>query len=640
MLTQIAGFDAAASRHPRRKTYGVNVGHVRVGGNAPIVVQSMTNTDTADIDSTFTQTMELAEAGSEIVRWTVNVPEAAAAVPEIKKRLLAAGCNVPIIGDFHYNGHVLLTKYPGVRRRARQIPHQSRKRRRRPAPRRTVLHHLQNRPRQRQTRPHWRQRRLPESRAGHAQDAGEHRPESRQGHPKRSSTIAWCSSALESTELALESGLRHDQIIISCKTSRPRDLITVYRDLSAKTEQPLHLGLTEAGMGMKGQIWSAAALGVLLHQGIGDTIRISLTPKPGGDRREEVYAACEVLQALGLRSFSPSVTACPGCGRTTSTTFQELAERIQGYIRDMMPIWKTQYEGVETMTLAVMGCIVNGPGESKAANIGISLPGTGEAPRCPVYIDGKKDVTARRHLRRTCRRLPSPGRQLHQHPLPTENRRGRFKVIPATKTWMSGAVLAVIAATGALIGTFWYKRTLKGEARSRQAFQMVSQEIEEENKLASLGDIGIDPSGLTLGKLNDLLRLPAHRLSSAPNSSRVGWACGGELCAVTAAFAIPNGMDLPPSAEPILLYVTDIGFGKPFQGSIGGIHLGDPPDVILNVCRQRGYGAARENHRITWDKNWEISWTRSDHRLDSLTFMNRTVLDGLHTNSKEHSIEN
>ena len=200
-------------------------------------------------------------------------------------------------------------------------------------------------------------------------------------------------SALQSTELALESGLRNDQIIISCKTSRPRDLITVYRDLSAKTEQPLHLGLTEAGMGMKGQIWSAAALGVLLYDGIGDTIRISLTPKPGGDRREEVYAACEVLQSLALRAFSPSVTACPGCGRTTSSTFQELAEKTQDYIREMMPTWKTQYDGVENMTLAVMGCIVNGSGESKAASIGISLPGTGEAPRCPVYIDGKKDVT-------------------------------------------------------------------------------------------------------------------------------------------------------------------------------------------------------------------------------------------------------
>ena len=200
-------------------------------------------------------------------------------------------------------------------------------------------------------------------------------------------------SALESTDLALESGLRNDQIIISCKTSRPRDLITVYRELAGKTQQPLHLGLTEAGMGMKGMVWSAASLGVLLYDGIGDTIRISLTPKPGGDRREEVYACHELLQALGLRSFSPSVTACPGCGRTTSSTFQELAESVQGYIREMMPTWKTQYEGVETMTLAVMGCIVNGPGESKAANIGISLPGTGEAPRCPVYIDGKKDVT-------------------------------------------------------------------------------------------------------------------------------------------------------------------------------------------------------------------------------------------------------
>jgi (E)-4-hydroxy-3-methylbut-2-enyl-diphosphate synthase len=193
--------------------------------------------------------------------------------------------------------------------------------------------------------------------------------------------------------LALESGLRNDQIIISCKTSRPRDLITVYRDLSGKTQQPLHLGLTEAGMGMKGLVWSSASLGVLLADGIGDTIRISLTPKPGGDRREEVYACCELLQALGLRSFSPSVTACPGCGRTTSTTFQELAERTQDYIREMMPTWKTQFDGVETMTLAVMGCIVNGPGESKAANIGISLPGTGESPRCPVYIDGQKAMT-------------------------------------------------------------------------------------------------------------------------------------------------------------------------------------------------------------------------------------------------------
>ena len=392
MLTQIQGVDAAASRHPRRKTYAVNVGHVRVGGNAPIVVQSMTNTDTADVDTTFTQTMELAEAGSEIVRWTVNVPEAAAAVPEIKKRLLAAGCNVPIIGDFHYNGHVLLTKYPACAvalDKYRINPGNVGAGQRRDEQFSTIC---------KIARDNGKPVRIGVNGGSLNQELVMRKMQENtdQNLGKESEEIindCMVLSALESTELALESGLRNDQIIISCKTSRPRDLITVYRDLSAKTEQPLHLGLTEAGMGMKGQIWSAAALGVLLHQGIGDTIRISLTPKPGGDRREEVYAACEVLQALGLRSFSPSVTACPGCGRTTSSTFQELAERIQGYIRDMMPIWKTQYEGVETMTLAVMGCIVNGPGESKAANIGISLPGTGEAPRCPVYIDGKKDVT-------------------------------------------------------------------------------------------------------------------------------------------------------------------------------------------------------------------------------------------------------
>jgi (E)-4-hydroxy-3-methylbut-2-enyl-diphosphate synthase len=202
-------------------------------------------------------------------------------------------------------------------------------------------------------------------------------------------------SAIQSTELALETGLRKDQIIISCKTSRPLHLIDVYRALARRTDQPLHLGLTEAGMGLKGLVWSSSAMGALLHEGIGDTIRISLTPRPGGDRRDEVYAACELLQALGLRSFAPSVTACPGCGRTTSSTFQELAERVQGYIRDKMPEWKTQYEGVETLTLAVMGCVVNGPGESKAANIGISLPGTGEAPHCPVYIDGEHQTTLR-----------------------------------------------------------------------------------------------------------------------------------------------------------------------------------------------------------------------------------------------------
>jgi (E)-4-hydroxy-3-methylbut-2-enyl-diphosphate synthase len=392
MLTQIAGFDAAATRHPRRKTYGVKVGHVQVGGNAPIVVQSMTNTDTADIESTFKQTVELAEAGSEIVRWTVNVPEAAAAVPEIKKRMLDVGCSAPIIGDFHYNGHVLLTKYPECARQLdkyRINPGNVGAGQRRDEQFSTIC---------KVARDNGKPVRIGVNGGSLNQELVMRKMQENtdKNLGKESEEIineCMVISALESTELALESGLRHDQIIISCKTSRPRDLITVYRDLSAKTEQPLHLGLTEAGMGMKGQIWSAASLGVLLYEGIGDTIRISLTPRPGGDRREEVYAACELLQALGLRSFAPSVTACPGCGRTTSTTFQELAEAIQGYIRDNMPVWKTQYEGVETMTLAVMGCIVNGPGESKAANIGISLPGTGEAPRCPVYIDGKKDVT-------------------------------------------------------------------------------------------------------------------------------------------------------------------------------------------------------------------------------------------------------
>jgi len=392
MLTQIKGADATGNGRPRRRTYGVRVGQVQVGGGAPIVVQSMTNTDTADVEATFKQTVELAEAGSEIVRWTVNVPEAAAAVPEIKKRLVNAGCKAPIIGDFHYNGHVLLTKYPECAKaldKYRINPGNVGAGQRRDEQFSTIC---------KVARDNGKPVRIGVNGGSLNQELVMARMQENtdKNLGKESEEIineCMVLSALQSTELALESGLTREQIIISCKTSRPRDLITVYRDLSTKTEQPLHLGLTEAGMGMKGQIWSAASLGVLLYEGIGDTIRISLTPRPGGDRREEVYAACELLQALGLRSFSPSVTACPGCGRTTSTTFQELAERIQGYIRDSMPIWKTQYEGVETMTLAVMGCIVNGPGESKAANIGISLPGTGEAPRCPVYIDGKKDVT-------------------------------------------------------------------------------------------------------------------------------------------------------------------------------------------------------------------------------------------------------
>jgi len=392
MFAQIEGFDAAAGRHPRRKTYGVKVGHVLVGGGALVVVQSMTNTDTADVTGTTQQCLELAQAGSELLRVTVNVPEAAAAVPEIKKRLLDAGCRAPVIGDFHYNGHVLLTKYPECARaldKYRINPGNVGAGQRRDEQFSTIC---------KVARDNGKPVRIGVNAGSLNQELVMRKMQENTDKDLGLSSeeiINECMvlSALESTALALECGLRHDQIIISCKTSRPRDLITVYRALAARTEQPLHLGLTEAGMGMKGTVWSAASIGVLLYDGIGDTIRVSLTPRPGGDRREEVYIACELLQALGLRSFSPSVTACPGCGRTTSTTFQELAESVQSYIREMMPVWKTQYEGVEEMTLAVMGCIVNGPGESKAANIGISLPGTGEAPRCPVYIDGQKFTT-------------------------------------------------------------------------------------------------------------------------------------------------------------------------------------------------------------------------------------------------------
>ena len=391
-MNQINGFDLSGMNYARKKTYGVKVGHVQVGGGAPIVVQSMTNTDTADVESTFQQTVQLAEAGSEIVRWTVNVPEAAEAVPVIKKRLLDVGCRVPIIGDFHYNGHVLLTKYPECAKaldKYRINPGNVGAGQRRDEQFSTICKVAVD---------NGKPVRIGVNGGSLNQELVMRKMQENtdQDLGKESEDIineCMVLSALESTELALESGLRNDQIIISCKTSRPRDLITVYRDLAGKTQQPLHLGLTEAGMGMKGLVWSSASLGVLLYEGIGDTIRISLTPRPGGDRREEVYACCELLQALGLRSFAPSVTACPGCGRTTSTTFQELAERTQEYIREMMPTWKQQYDGVETMTLAVMGCIVNGPGESKAASIGISLPGTGEAPRCPVYIDGQKAVT-------------------------------------------------------------------------------------------------------------------------------------------------------------------------------------------------------------------------------------------------------
>jgi (E)-4-hydroxy-3-methylbut-2-enyl-diphosphate synthase len=376
------------------RTVGVRVGPVQVGGGAPVAVQSMTMTDTADAAATAQQCIELAEAGSEMVRVTVNVPEAAAAIPEIKQRMLDAGVTAPLIGDFHYNGHLLLTRYPETARaldKYRINPGNVGTGRRRDEQFATICKVAVD---------NGRPVRIGVNGGSLNQElvVAKMQENTDRALGKTSEEIineCMVLSAVQSTELALESGLRRDQIIISCKTSRPRDLIAVYRDLSSKTDQPLHLGLTEAGMGTKGLVWSASAMGVLLNEGIGDTIRVSLTPRPGGDRREEVYAACELLQALGLRSFSPSVTACPGCGRTTSSTFQELAERIQQYIRERMPEWKVRHEGVETMTLAVMGCVVNGPGESKAANIGISLPGTGEAPNCPVFIDGQHHTTLR-----------------------------------------------------------------------------------------------------------------------------------------------------------------------------------------------------------------------------------------------------
>jgi (E)-4-hydroxy-3-methylbut-2-enyl-diphosphate synthase len=376
------------------RTVPVNVGHVQVGGGAPVVVQSMTMTDTADAAGTAQQCVELSEAGSELVRVTVNTPEAAAAIPEVKQRMLDAGCRAPLIGDFHYNGHLLLTRFPETAKaldKYRINPGNVGTGKRRDEQFMTIC---------RVAVEHGKPVRIGVNGGSLNQELVMARMQENTDQNlglTSDEIINECMvlSALQSTDLAIEAGLTRNQIIISCKLSRPRDLVAVYRDLAKKTTQPLHLGLTEAGMGIKGLVWSASALSILLSEGIGDTIRVSLTPRPGGDRREEVYAACEILQSLGLRSFAPSITACPGCGRTTSTTFQSLAERVQEYVRTMMPIWKETHPGVETMTVAVMGCVVNGPGESKAANIGISLPGTGESPNCPVFIDGRHATTLR-----------------------------------------------------------------------------------------------------------------------------------------------------------------------------------------------------------------------------------------------------
>jgi (E)-4-hydroxy-3-methylbut-2-enyl-diphosphate synthase len=376
----------------RRHTTGVMVGHVKVGGGAPIVVQSMTNTPTADSGATAQQIVDLANAGSDLVRITVDTLEAASAVAETVRRVRGEGCNAPIIGDFHFNGHKLLTEYPECAcalDKYRINPGNVGRGTKRDIQFSTIcaIAKENNKPVRigvngGSLNPELVMRKMQENTD---QDLGKSSEE----------IINECMiiSALQSTDLALECGLREDQIIISCKTSVPVHLVQLYRELSMKTHQPLHLGLTEAGMGMKGVAWSATAMGVLLADGIGDTIRVSLTPQPGGNRCEEVFAACEILQSLGMRSFAPSITACPGCGRTTSTTFQELAEQVQGYVRDMMPHWRRTRVGVEELRLAVMGCVVNGPGESKASNIGISLPGTGEAPSCPVYVDGEKYKT-------------------------------------------------------------------------------------------------------------------------------------------------------------------------------------------------------------------------------------------------------
>ena len=385
---------AKGSGEGRRESVGVRVGGVTIGGGAPIVVQSMTNTDTADARATADQVRALAEAGSEIVRVTVDTPKAAAAVPAIRERLEAAGCTVPLVGDFHYNGHRLLTEYPACAEalaKYRINPGNVGFREKRDRQFQTMIEVALKYDRPVRIGVNW---------GSLDQDllAGLMDENADRANPKDAAGVmreALVESGLRSAALAEEIGLARDRIVISAKVSQVQDLIAVYGELGARSDYALHLGLTEAGMGSKGIVASTAALAVLLQQGIGDTIRISLTPVPGGDRTQEVIVAQEILQTMGFRSFVPLVAACPGCGRTTSTVFQELAERIQDYVRRQMPLWRETHEGVETMQLAVMGCIVNGPGESKHADIGISLPGTGEAPAAPVFIDGKKAMTLR-----------------------------------------------------------------------------------------------------------------------------------------------------------------------------------------------------------------------------------------------------
>ena len=391
-------FEIPSGPEARRLRRQVKIHHgtreVFVGGNAPVVVQSMTNTDTADAIGTAIQVKELARAGSELVRITVNTPEAAAAVPAIREQLDRMDVDVPLIGDFHYNGHQLLTAFPACAEalsKYRINPGNVGQGAKRDTQFAQMIEVACRYGKPVRIGVNWGS--LDQALLARIMDENAQRSE-----PFSSQSVmyeALVTSALENAQRAEELGLPGDRITLSCKVSGVQDLIAVYRELAKRCDYPLHLGLTEAGMGSKGIVASTAALSVLLQEGIGDTIRISLTPEPGGDRTREVIVAQEILQTMGLRKFTPMVIACPGCGRTTSTVFQELADRIQTYLREQMPLWKTDYPGVEEMNVAVMGCIVNGPGESKHAHIGISLPGTGESPAAPVFVDGQKSVTLR-----------------------------------------------------------------------------------------------------------------------------------------------------------------------------------------------------------------------------------------------------
>lgn len=414
----------------RRKTHLVQIENITVGSNAPIRVQSMTNTDTADAENTAIQVKELADAGSELVRLTVNSPEAAAKVAEIRQRLNDMGCDVPLVGDFHFNGDRLLKDYPDCARalaKYRINPGNVGKGVKGDEKFAFMISTAAEHNKAVRIGVNWGS--LDQALAKRMMDANQHLPK-----PLSADAVmqeALIVSALESAQKAEQLGLPANKIILSCKVSNVQDLVKVYQDLAARCAYPLHLGLTEAGMGSKGIVASTAALAILLQQGIGDTIRVSLTPEPGSARTKEVVVAQEILQTMGMRSFTPHVTACPGCGRTTSNVFQELARDIQQYLREKMPLWRSQYPGVENLNVAVMGCVVNGPGESKLADIGISLPGTGETPVAPVYVDGERRVTLKgEHMAQEFLALVE--NYIHENYGENGKKRQSAKVIPIT----------------------------------------------------------------------------------------------------------------------------------------------------------------------------------------------------------------